>query len=208
MSADLTFARVGALIEASTLNNPYASPNAPLTPACHGGYFAVARRKFAIMLIITGGTYATYWCYRQWKAYTQVTGGNQWAWARGLFWWLFAYNLFVKLDAELQERGQSIEWSHRRRGLVVLTAASGSLLLSLLNPVYALLPQVLLTLLSAFMLIGTLPAVNALANDLNGEGNSRLTWANWIWLLVGILMWIIAVGGVALMLAFPDTAAG
>lgn len=187
------------------MNNPHTPPAATPELACTHGYLAVSKRKLAIMIIGTSCLYAIYWFYRQWKAYAQSTGGSQWAWARGFFWWVFAYNLFGKLDDELRYRDESARWSHRQRGLTLLVTGMGAGLTSQLGPVYSLLPSIIVVIVAAYVLVGALPAVNRLANDVDGSSNDHLTWANWLWLLLGAIGWLIAVGGVLLILAFPET---
>jgi hypothetical protein len=190
------------------MTDPYAPPIALLEPPSHAGYFAVSKRKLVIMLIGTSCLYAVYWFYRQWKAYAQSTGGSQWPWARGFFWWVFAYNLFGKLDEELRARAESVNWSHRQRGVALAVTGLGATIVGQLGLVYSLLPSILVVIVATYTLAGTLPVVNRLANDIEGVGNCRLTWANWLWLLAGAIMWIIAIGGVALILADPEALAG
>lgn len=199
-----TFMHSSVRSERPILNNPYAPPAAPLETAEPSGYLAVSKRKLTIMLIGTWCLYAAYWSYRQWKAYAKSTGGSQWAWARGFIWWVFAYNLFGKLDTELRARGETLNWSHRARGLILLAMGIGSGLFSALGPIYSLWPSLLLLLVAVYTLRGTLPALNRLANDPKGDSNSRLTWANWIWLLVGGFFWGLAGIGAWLIKAFPE----
>lgn len=198
-------AHAGALMEFAKLNNPYVTPSASLAPDTQNSYMPVSARKLTIMVLGTSCLYAIYWFYRQWLAYAQRTGGSQWAWARGFFWWLFAYNLFGKLDKELVEQGESINWSHRMRGLVLVGAGVASVLISLIGTLYSVLPSIIVVLIAAFMLRGAVPAINRLANDPEGDSNARLTWANWIWLVLGGFMWVVNISAVLLILVFPET---
>lgn len=187
------------------MTDPYATPAAPLHSATTSPYMAVSRRKLTIMMIGTCGMYSIYWAYRQWKAYVLTHGGTQWPWARGLFWALFAYNLFEKLDAELRQRGHSVNWSPGYRGLIMLgTYLVTSVLTLFLAPLYGTPVMVIALALYTFVLRGTLPAVNRLADDVQGRANSRLSWANAGWLALGLLAWASTLFLAALPLLYPE----
>jgi len=171
---------------------------------CTGHYFAVSKRKLAIMVIGTLGLYGVYWSYRQWKAYTHNTGGTQWAWARAFFYRLFACNLFEKLDGELRKTGTSINWSPQWSGCTLIMVEVLSLLSMLLNPLHALLLSILLWVITAAMFVRALPVANTLANDPQGKSNDELTGTNVAWLMFGAVWWILAIWGAWITLMYPD----
>lgn len=187
------------------MNNPYATPAAVLDSQTPVHYLAVSPRKLAIMMIGTSGMYAVYWSYRQWTAHKSLNGGSQWAWARGWFWGLFIYNLFGKLDAELRKREHSTNWSHKFRGLVITpTYVLGILFATSLHPLHGGALAIVALAINTYMLVGTLPAVNLLANDPKGASNAHLTWANAIWLFIGLLVWASMVLSIIVAFTYPE----
>jgi hypothetical protein len=187
------------------VNDPYAPPAAALNSLTPSPYLAVSQRKLAVMTIGTCGMYAVYWCYRQWAAHKLANRGNQWPWARGWFWGLFVYNLFGKLDAELHKRGHSVNWSPKFRGLVITpTYVLAILLAPSLHPLHGGVLAIVSLAVNTYMLVGTLPAVNLLANDPRGASNAHLTWANAIWLFIGLLVWASMVLSIIVAFTYPE----
>ena len=58
---------------------------------------------------------------------------------------------------------------------------------------------------AAISIIAGLTLAVAACGDPAGESNSRLTGANWVWLILGGFLWILVIIGTAMMIAeFPQ----
>jgi len=54
-----------------------------------------------------------------------------------------------------------------------------------------------------FLLLPAQKAINAVCNDIGGTSNSKLTVANWVWMVIGGLLWLLVLIGVLAMIADP-----
>lgn len=184
----------------------YAPPETGMTPLMqnHSGYFyVVSPTKFTLLFFFTTSAYLLYWFYAHWRAWKISTGGRQLPVLRGLFNIFFTYSLFRHIRERLVARQIAYNWSPALLALIYivfklsdifidfLSQAGGTLYLGMLNIV-----SLLLLPLIYFPVLIAQKAANMAEGDPEGSSNSRLTWLNLLWILLGGLIWLLILGGV------------
>ncbi len=165
-------------------------------------FYVVSRRKLAILFLATFTGYAFYWFYKNWSCYkgkhpeASRFGSMVSPAPRAAFSMFFTHALFRKVKAHGRSQPAVARW---RSGLDA-TILVGLMLLA--NFIDVLIPGRAGDVASfAGIFVLVLPflkaqrMINLSCGDPAGKGNDRLTWANWAWMVVGVLGWGIAIMG-------------
>lgn len=176
-------------------DNPYAPPLAavqdvPLTARsqAEAPWFSVSLTKLVVMLLCTLMMYQLYWLYQQWRRVKEREQLDILPAARAFFAIFFVYQLFGKVREFDTPSG-------RNRSLAAGALAAGWIITSLLwrlpDPYW----------LVAFTGILFLLPVQAQANAINAEidpafdRNDRFTLLNWLVIVPGSLLYLLAMIG-------------
>ncbi|RMP79112.1 Membrane protein [Pseudomonas syringae pv. actinidiae] len=183
----------------------YAPPKASLekdeTDSRGPEFYVVSLKKFFILYLLTSGFFAIHWFYRNWSLNKKFSGSKVWPAARVIFAVIYAFPLFRTVDKSLrrQGRGHMAYWAIS--GLVLLALTIAGMVLSQgvaghvqFKPVGGwLVWAVLLATAQTFNLMLVQSKMNAAALDPDGSTNSRLTWANGLWILAGCAIWLMSI---------------
>lgn len=180
--------------------NPYTPPQAPGENVGVNGsasaqelpFFAVSVFKLTLMSIFTVGLYQAYWFYKQWQHVRRREGHVSPFW-RAVFGVFFCYGLFTRVR------------DYNRAGVVPRELAAGPLAAGwIVSSVFGqLLPEPyfwLGVLTVAFML-----PVQARINEINRQcvpghdRNDRLTALNWLGIVLGAVVYVLAYIGATMM---------
>jgi len=185
--------------ESSNANNLYRAPDAEVTPVAEGAetplFYVVSPAKFSLLFWTTMGLYDLYWQYKNWYLYREARGGGGLPVLRALFSIFFAPSLFHRMAKEAREAGLNGGVSPLLLAVVYVVCTLGTNLTGLV-PGYgarALVAQWigLACLIPIWWtLLQCQKRVNAALGDGPGRANHRLTWANWIWIVLGALLWL------------------
>ena len=171
------------------VDNPYAPPRANLSPpaAPQPTFFVVSPRKLVLMVVLSQGLYLVYWSYKHWANYRQASGARIWPWARGLFAVFFYYSLAMKVRQKLALTDARHRWWPRCLALALtVSALLPPAFTWLVEPMTALKLSFCLLILDAALAVQIQHAVNLAEDDADGDANGRLTWANGLWILIGM----------------------
>ncbi|MFP1678063.1 hypothetical protein ACLD02_05155 [Alloalcanivorax sp. C16-2] len=184
-------------MEDNNASNLYRAPEADVTPAGQEAapFYVVSPFKLTLLFWITMGIYDLYWHYKNWALYREARGGGGLPVMRALFSIFFAPSLFQRMSKEAREAG--------------VTGGTPAVLLSVVYVFFTLIsnftymaqgsgPEALLVQLLSmgcmipiwWVLWRAQKRVNATLGDAAGENNHRLTRANWIWIVLGGLLWL------------------
>lgn len=187
------------------LQDVYAPPNARVADVgdVRGAateFHVVSVRKFWCLYIATFGLYQFYWLYRQWAHYRAWHRESLWPAARAIFSIFFMHALNRNVDDSLREARTAHAWwpGVNATIFVLLSVVSGiSDRLAARVETISWLDYVGIALILpiALTLAATQRAANAACGDPAGAGNARLTLANWIWIVLGMLWWALIVIG-------------
>jgi hypothetical protein len=191
----------------------------------------VAPYKCMLLYFTTVGFYAFYWCWRHWSLLRRREGPELWPLPRAVLHLVFMHSLFRRIDARLQsaQRGSEqhgseqygfgqhgfspqeslqpmVRWSPVLQAWVYVLFSVAGLVLDHLaaDDIGFPLTDVLtfMTLLpTGYALLQAQNAANAACGDPAGAGNARLSPANYLWLILGFLLWAVVLLGFWIMLS-------
>jgi len=156
-------------------------------------YYVVAPRKLIILFIVTIGMYAIYWFYKNWQNFKLETNRPMWPVMRGIFSIFFAHSLFKEVNNTLVTKKITYNWDYSYLATVyVIAQVIGNICdrLSYKNvgsPYTDLISFILLPVI-CWSLYKSQLAINLACEDPNGESNSKLTGANYVWITLGVIL--------------------
>ena len=170
-----------------------------------GDFYVVGKVKFLVLFFSTFGLYSLYWFYRNWKLYKEKHNEKIWPVARGFFSIFFAHSLFSNVDQKLSDSNIDYSWNPKLIATLyvlisIVTNICDRLSMKEIGSPYTdLLSFALLPALAWVMLKAQL-AINVSEGDPIGASNSKLTIANYCWVLLGVVAWGLVVVGVLMIL--------
>ena len=183
-------------------DNIYAAPEANLLneDARSVDYYVTAPKKFLILFFVTFGLYSIYWFYKNWKLHKEKSGANIWPVVRAIFSIFFAHSLFRIIDEKIKSLGKTCNWKPGELATVYVTfsiaeqAFEGLGTRSLGSPFTDLISIIALIPIGWALFKAQL-AVNIACDQPDGASNSRLSGANYVWIVLGTLFWMLACVG-------------
>lgn len=190
-------------------DNIYAPPQAPLQTAnierpTLPPFYVVSITKLVLLSVATVGIYSLYWFWRHWKLYKLHKKLDIWPVPRAIFAIFFAHSLNQEIDYRLQRNGSPYDWSPGLWAtLYVVSAVAARIINRLPDEVLAPNPAFGLSMLTVaagtWAMVQTQRAANLACGDPAGDQNARLTAANWCWLVLGGLFWLLILAGMLLI---------
>lgn len=190
--------------------NLYAPPQAAVMDVreAQPEFYVVGTRKFLLLFFTTFGLYQLYWSYKHWSRYRAFRQAELWPVARAIFSIFFAHSLNGEIDQSLTRSSTSYRWSPGllATGYVVFQIVSNVCdrlaSRSIGSPVTDLVSIGMLLPLG-YVMHRTQQAANLACQQPRGESNRALTAANWIWIVLGSLFWLLASVGWLEMVGVP-----
>ncbi|WP_073221709.1 hypothetical protein [Massilia sp. CF038] len=180
---------------------PYAPPAAsfekpPAPPRLQDAFYVVSPLKLCIMFLVTAGYYTVYWNYKNWRCYkNHHPDGQEWPPARAIFQIFFLHDLLREANEYADAQGRPLNWkSDTDAGIMIaLIVAWGvvdrlwsrDIAASYTAPLWAILGLVLLVYYCKVQ-----GQINRACGDPHGAGNARLTAANYVWIVICMLLWL------------------
>jgi len=180
---------------------PSAAPIVELSDATRTEFYVVGITKYVLLSVATLGLYQIFWFYLHWARYRSFHRADLMPAARAIFAIFFAHSLNRRIDDRLQQGGMDHRWhpSRSATGYVFLTLVGVPVgLMSMAGNGWIELASYAIFAVTTWLLAGVQRAANAACGQPMGESNRQLTWANWIWLVLGGLFWALALIGLIL----------
>lgn len=189
----------------------YAPPVAEVadTPTDEPPFYLVGTKKFYWLSLLTFNLYFVYWSYRNWRNIKRDTGESLWPVPRGIFFIFFTHSLFNNVSERLKTIGAQFAWRPGTDATLFVVFIILSNVLSRLSdrgigsPMTDLASVAFVPLLPLLLLRGQ-RAINLACGDPDGSQNQGLTVVNWVWMVLGGLVWLLAIFGVYLILFEPE----
>lgn len=164
--------------------------------------YIVSPNKFSLLFISTLGLYEVYWQYCNWYWLKQNRGLKVRPILRALFSLFFFGSLLRHVNKEL---GDDKKANHlpvvpmTSLYIVVALVSQGADNVAARTETYSVIDFISLALLPVtwLLLLSTQRAINLSQNDPDGESNSVITWANSLWIFLGILLWVALLAGIS-----------
>lgn len=167
-------------------------------------FYAVSQKKFLIMFLGTFGLYSVYWFYKHWSLYNKSENEDVWPIMRCIFQIFFTHSLFSLFEMKYQNKtGESPKSINNIATIYVVTAILGNIGSNLAGSGYGV-PFTHYSLfmalpISCWCLYQAQSLANYASNDVNANSNNKLTLINYIWLVLGLMIWLLNIIGLYLM---------
>ncbi|MBQ4851147.1 hypothetical protein [Pseudoalteromonas sp. MMG012] len=164
-------------------------------------FYVVSQRKFLILFIATMGMYGVYWFFKHWNEYKKSTNDDMWPIARGIFSIFFTHALFALFEMKYEQKTGNAPKSFNHFATIYVVVVIGSNISSQLsdhgygNPITLCL-GLLMYPISCWVLYQAQSLANYAGEDVNGASNSKLTALNYVWLILGSLLWGLMIIGI------------
>ncbi len=171
-------------------------------------FYVVSPKKFWLMFMSTFGLYAVYWFYKNWSQYKKATAYNCWPVARAIFNIFFTHSLFRTINSQLIKKQIETHWKHAGLAtlyvvVVILDRILDKLSGKGVNEIASILFSLVSVPVTGWILYQAQLKANLVCESVNGEDNSKFTAANIIWILLGVIFWLLALLGLAVTM-YPD----
>lgn len=185
-----------------------AGPKVAISDA-EPAFYVVSKRKFTILFLATLGLYYLYWFYKNWSRYqdqapyASEAKNTIWPFPRAMFAVFFVHSLFRKIREYGIDKPQVDAWANgTHAGLVVLLLLVSNALDRLASKgIGSPWTDLLSLLILAPMLFAFLNAqeiINVACDDPAGAGNATLSVANYVWIVIGVIFWLLIFVGLVL----------
>ncbi len=186
-----------------TEENIYSTPKAELTDSHTAGseieFFPSSQTKLAILYFATFGMYPIYWFYKNWKLRKTACGEKVIPFLRAVFFIFFTHSLFKKIEETSTAKGFAT-WG-------ATTLATVFVLLTVVSNILEKISQkseeigaidyigIIILVVLVWPLYVVQGVVNKVNNDPKGELNSSYSIYNYIFIVIGVLIWILVLVG-------------
>lgn len=186
--------------------NLYAPPATPVVDAAREAaasaeFFVVGTTKLWLLYFATFGLYPLFWFYMHWARYKRFRRQDMWPAARALFAIFFTHQLTGEIDDRLRRDGKRYAWSPNGNATAFVVLSIVSTIASRIPENVSRMADVLPLLLLApiaWTLANMQRAANLACGQPDAASNRHFTWANWLWLVAGGLLWALVLIGVFL----------
>jgi hypothetical protein len=169
-------------------------------------FYVVSKRKLSILFLSTFSMVVLYWYYKNWDCYkgkhpeASRFGSTISPVLRAGFWMFFTHALFGKIKAHGREHPQIARWRNMLHAsiLVAMLLASEITINLLADGTAANIASLASVFVLLLPFLAAQEKINISCGDPQGEGNDRLTKANWAWVIAGGLLWVLMIAGVVL----------
>jgi len=184
-------------------DNIYKPPEADLALESESGssrFYVVSKRKLVILFVATLGMYIFYWFFANWRNYRVFTGEKILPIPRSIFYIFFTHSLFDEVTNNLKSNHVDYDWSPKLlANLYVIIAIVGYAFdwlsfVEIGSPVTDVLSIATMLLMLVIMLKAQ-EAINFSHGDSAGSSNNVFTVYNYIFIGLGVLLWIVVLTG-------------
>ncbi len=185
----------------SNLETISATPVVATAKDSPAKFYVVAPKKFFILFFVTLGLYTVAWSYQHWAHFKRATKDDDiWPGPRGLFSIFFIHSLGRMIEGTLKQKAIKQGWDSGPVATMFVIVYLGINVLDRMaargigSPITDILSLVLLPLLCN-QLYSFQQAANGACDDAKGTSNSRLNWVNWVWIVLGSVLWLLILIG-------------
>ncbi len=194
----------------------YAPPKADLTKKIQNAdtteaFYVVSPLKMMVMFITTMGGYQIYWHYKNWRRHQENSAsqggpdGDIWPVPRAVFSFLFLHSLLskVKQHSIAQQRPTDFDTTLTATIMVVMMLF-GMVTLFNTNPQFIMIVTVITLLMVVplmFMYRKVQRFINEACGDPTGASNAKFTTANYVWMALGVVYWLINIKNIFMLSA-------
>lgn len=189
----------------------YATPEAAIDVAETdvSRYYIVSPGKYLTLALATMNLYFLYWFYKNWDNVEKRDNENIWPVPRAIFSIFFVHALLTDVNETLKRRAIAFVWAPAMIATlyVAITIADtviGRLAFNNVGSPYTDLFSIVLTPVLSFLMLPAQKAINAACEDAGGQSNGNLTVLNWVWIVLGGLLWLLSLTSLYFIFTQPE----
>ncbi len=192
-------------------DNPYATPKSEIdvqTTDDQLQFYVVSGTKFTLLFFITFGFYSVYWFYKNWRYYKISSNSNIWPVPRAIFSIFFTHSLFRAVQGVIQAKNKEFNWNPAGLATTyvvfsILSQVLDRLSMKEIGSPYTDILSLLCLPVIYFALAAAQNAINFSQNDPEGISNSTYTPANYVWFVLGAMLWLLVTIGLMTVFGLP-----
>ena len=187
-------------------DNVYSAPEAKLIDDSNtdevGQHYIIPQAKLWTFSLLSFGIFLLPWNYMHWRRVKVNEDSTIWPAPRALFSIFFINSLFTKFEASKTNSGAEHTWSPSANAAAYIIF---SIIANILDRIYELTTTDIdavywvLTLSALIIPILTISnaqrTVNIACGDPHGDSNRKWTLANYLWLALLLVFWVLAIFG-------------
>ncbi|MEI6859545.1 MAG: hypothetical protein V5788_07170 [Shewanella sp.] len=164
-------------------------------------FYTVSQKKFLILFLGTFGIYSIYWFFKHWSQYKKSTNDDMWPIMRGVFSIFFTHSLFSLFEMKYQNKtGEAPQSINYLATVFVVISIIGNISDRLAGNGYGvpftLYSSLIVLPIACWCLYQAQSLANFSSDDVSGSSNSKLTFLNYIWLVLGFIFWLLVLFGI------------
>ncbi len=182
--------------------NLYQAPEAELVSVEPESlpYYTISIKKMIILSVATLNIFSLYWNYKHWQQQRLSAGVDCLPVLRAIFQIFFIYQLFSSIRGEAESDKIDVSWGAGFLAtLYIVFSIASNLSVQLFGDPNSVtifnFIELALSLALIIPLVMVQRTANAVNDDPQGNENNNLTWINWIFILLGISIWVLSVIG-------------
>jgi hypothetical protein len=168
-----------------------SAPSSPPLPATKPLFFAVGILKMAVLSATTLGAYELYWIYKNWQLVKERELPGIMPFWRAFFGFFWIYPLLSLMRTGERALPGAVESGTLKAGPLAMAWVLLTLTWRLPDPLGLISFSSFLPLLLVQSHVNRLNAAAAPGHD----PNTRFTWANWIWVVLGGILTVLSIIG-------------
>ncbi len=198
-----------AIIKMTTPENPYSPPQSDLTSAEERAgppeYYVVSPLKMTVLYFITLGMYKIYWFYKNWSNYKKYHKETLWPVPRAIFAVFFVRSLFRHIKFRADKLNIFSKWDMMTHSavltlMILIDNILGRLTVKGIGEPYTDIAGIAGAIVIFFLLLRAQNIINGVCQDPEGASNRRFTLANYVWIVIGAIWWVLVVIGTIALL--------
>lgn len=194
-------------------NNAYQPPQSDLLredQKSSNQFYLVSKKKLTILFVATLGLYGIYWFYVNWRNQRDYNEAKVIPFLRAIFYIFFTHSLFEIIEKAAKLKDHTYRWASQSQAtayilLAIVSNAADRISTKEVGSPYSDFVSVLILPFMLIILRNAQDAINLSQDDPEGLTNSKMTAYNYIWIVLGALLWslvflglIVAIGVLAL----------
>ena len=163
-------------------------------------FYVVSLNKFLVLFIATFGAYSVYWHYKNWSCYRKQSGANISPVGRAILSVFYVNSLFDLIKVKGESITLVAQWHARWHAVTLIALMLTSQIFDALSRKNIGSPYTDFASLATLILLAVCYykaqiIINSTCDDALGLSNKRFTWANYVWIFIGAIVWLLALTG-------------
>lgn len=161
-------------------------------------FYVVSTRKLVILYFATFGLYTVFWFYQNWQLYkTRTNDSSIWSVPRAIFYIFFTHTLFRAVEYTIDSEGRDYRWDAGGTATLFVVITLLERVCDRIPSTFADIAGIALFVVKVLPLMNAQKAINAACAPLPEQSNNKFTAANYVWIALGGLLWIVVLIGLS-----------